>query len=206
MASVVVLGADVVDLDLAEAPDRSQRAFVRAANRSIKSGQSLMLRLVAYDTRLKQKDVRAAMPVSEASLSRPSAKLEARLKRIPLIDFGARGPMPSRGRGRGVTAKTQAGRYPNAFIARMKSGRVDVFVRVGGQAKDAHGPSASRRKSAGAWTPNLPIAKLYGPSIAQVFSRFRPQGVTRVLEVFDKNFDHELAFASGRATGAAATD
>jgi hypothetical protein len=57
------------------------------------------------------------------------------------------------------------------------------------------------RKSSGAWSPNLPIKQLYGPSIGQVFSKFRPQGVARVLEVFDKNFDHEVGFLHSQPGG-----
>ena len=57
------------------------------------------------------------------------------------------------------------------------------------------------RKSKGAWGKNLPMTQLFGPSIGHVFSKFRPQGVARALEVFDKNFDHELEFLNSQSGG-----
>lgn len=186
MASVEIIGADVVDLDLAGQSAKVQRAFVRAANRSIGSGRTAMTRLMAGDTGLKQKNIRESMVLQEATASRPEASLTAKLKRIPLIDFRARGPEPSRGKGRGVTYRLPGGkgRVENAFIATMSSGHKGVF----------------RRKGA----TRLGIVELKGPSLGQVFSKFRPQGVARVLEVFDKNFDHEMDFAQSGGADAGA--
>lgn len=83
--------------------------------------------------------------------------------RIPLIDFGARGPEPSRGRGAGVSYSLRGGRSRrrDAFIATMPSGHRAVVVRE--QVRDLV------RKSRGAWGPNLPIRELFGPSPARVF-------------------------------------
>jgi hypothetical protein len=195
MASVEIIGADVLDIDLAGQPPKVNRAFVRAANRSIKSGRTVMVRLIAGDTGLKQKDVREAIRLQEASAARPEARMDARAKRIALIKFGAKGPMPSRGRGKGVSYKLNGsrGRIENAFLARTRrqddgSGgdHLGVFVRAG-------------RK-------RLPIKEKFGPSIGQVFSKYRAQGVARTLEVFDKNFDHEMDFIKTGGLGAEPAD
>jgi len=115
----------------------------------------------------------------EASASRPEASLGASIKRIPLMKFNAKGPVPSRGRGRGVTYRLRGGRgrVENAFIATMKSGHVGVFRRAG--------------------KARLGIVELFGPSLGQVFKKFRPAGLARAWEVFQKNFDHELDFVKG---------
>lgn len=195
MATVEVLGAVVIDRDLEGQPAKVQRAFVRAAKRSIDSGRSVLVKLIAADTGLTQKVVREALIMRYPSLSDPVASMRARTRRIPLIDFKARGPMPSRGRGNGVTYRNPGGgrsRLEHAFIAttRVQSdgsggAHLGVFARAAG----------SKR---------LPIKEKYGPSIGQVFSKFRQQGVDRALEVFDKNFDHELKFAKTEAGGVGA--
>lgn len=182
--NVEINGIEAIDIDLREIPDRiSSRVLVRALNRSISSGRTVMVRAMAGDTGLRSKDVRDAMVMREASSNRLEASLAARLKRIPLIDFKAKGPEPSRGKGRGVSYRLPggAGRIENAFIATMRSGHRGVYKR---RTKD-----------------RLPIDELKGPSLGQVFRKFRPAGVARVTEVFDANFDHELSFAI-RGTGA----
>jgi hypothetical protein len=107
--------------------------------------------------------------------------------RIPLIEFQARGPRPSRGRkGSRVTAIRFGQRvgYPGAFIATVfgalpsgvtSSGHEGVFRRLGQK--------------------RLPIKQLYGPSIATVFGKHLPAAVSRGVEVLGKNLQHELQFA-----------
>ena len=95
---LTIEGTDTIIADFGDKP-----AMVRALNRSISSGRTVMVREIARDTGLKSKDVRDAMRLQEATLNRPEASLGAGLKRIPLVDFQARGPEPSRGRGRGVS-------------------------------------------------------------------------------------------------------
>lgn len=172
-------------------------AIVRAMNRAIDSGRTVMVREIAKDTKLKSKTVRDALidGTRMATVSRPVASVSAPAKRIPLIDFGARGPngssasdpIPSRGRGRGVSYNAGGGRrtIPDAFIARTRSGHVGVFVRAG----------AGARKSPGAWSKNLPIRQLFGPSLGHVFNKYRDIGIARMQEAFVKNFDHEMVFA-----------
>lgn len=180
MATVEVLGVTVIDRDLEGQPAKVQRAFVRAAKRSIDSGRSVMVKLIADDTGLKQKDVRASIVMRYPTLASPEASMKAKSKRLPLIDFKARQVRA------GVSYQSLTGgrsTVPGAFIGTTKvqadgSGGVHegVFKRVGKK--------------------RLPLKQLYGPSIGQVFSRFRPHGVAMSLEVFDKNFDHEMDFLS----------
>lgn len=196
MASVEVLGVPVVDKDLTDAPAKVQRAFVRAANRSIASGRTVMTRLIAADTGIVQRFIRDRILLDKATMANPVASLKASSKRIPLIAFKARGPMPTKGQGRGVSYRNPGGgrsTISTGFIAMTRaqddgSGgeHKGVFIRA----------AALERKSRGAWSKNLPMKQLFGPSVGQVFSKFRQQGVERTLEVFEDNFDHELDFAN----------
>ena len=90
--------------------------------------------------------------------------------------------MPSRGRGRGVTAKVGPSRtrYPHAFLAQMRSGHLGVFQRVG--------------------RTRLPIRELRGPSIAHVFGKYVAVGIARGEEQLKKNLQSEFRFAL-RQTG-----
>ena len=157
-------------------------AIVRALNRAIDSTKTIMLREVSGDIKVKIGDLRDKITVQRARPDLHRARLYASPKRIPLIDFGATGPEPSRGRGRGVTARltSSRARYPNAFIATMKSGHRGVYRR-GSKA----GPSKSR----------LPIRELFGPSIAHVFARHEDVGLARGIEQLRKNLQSEFRFA-----------
>lgn len=172
-----VQGAD--DVHYLLNPDKVARAGVRAVNRAIGSARTLMVRSIAVDTGLKAGTVRDALPLREASINHPSATLEASLKRIPLIDFQARGPEPSRGKGRGVTYRLTGsrGRIATAFITVMPtSGHRGVFVRGG--------------------LTRTPIRELFGPSLGHVFWKYRDDALARAQESFTTNFTHELGWAA----------
>jgi hypothetical protein len=173
---IVIVGTEAVELDMAALPQSALRASIRAMNRGIVTGRTVMLREISRDTGLQQKDIREALHVREATAARPEARLATSLKRIPLVQFNARGPEPSRGRGKGVTYRMRGGRgrHPHAFIATMKSGHRGAFIREG-----------KRR---------LRILELYGPSLGRVFAKYRAQGLSAAVESFRKNFGHELDF------------
>ena len=172
---------------------RAARAVARAVNRSVASGRTLMSRHISRDMGTPVGTVRDRIGVREASPTRLVAQLTASAKRIPLIDFKARGPEPSRGRGRGVTARLPggAGRYPHAFIATMRSTHRGVFQRVPGK-RFMRG--RGRRQA---------IYELFGPSIAKVFSKHGAVARARVLEQLDKNLQSELKFALSGSSASA---
>jgi hypothetical protein len=156
---------------------RFPKANARALNRANVSARTFMVKHVASDMGLKSGDVKAELVTREATEAKLSASLEVKGTRIPLIKFAARGPVPSRGRGRGVTARMPggAGRYPNAFIATMSSGHIGVFQR--------------RRRA------RLPIYELRGPSLPLVFAKFIPQGLAIGEAALITNLRSELKFA-----------
>lgn len=184
MITISVNGAQQTGQFLQAYPNKADRALVRALNRSLGSARTVLVRGIAQETKLRQSDVRAALKERLATFSRPEASIGASLKRIPLIKFNARGPEPSRGRGRGVSYRLGSGRnrHPRAFIATMGSGHRGVFVRSG--------------------KTRLPIRELFGPSLGAVFKTFEADARARASETFAKNFAHELQFASTEGASA----
>lgn len=178
--------AAIVTLDLREFETRlkvlkrPQAPVVRALNRSINSAKTTVVRLVSADLGLKVSAVRDFIEVREATETTLEATIVASARRIPLITFGAKGPVPSYGRGGGVTArlKSGAGRYPHAFIATMRSGHRGVFQR--------------RAKA------RLPVDQLHGPSVWQAFHKHEAEGLARAQEQLAKNLPHEIQFAMSR--------
>jgi hypothetical protein len=162
--------------------ERALPAIARALNRSAASAKTAMVRVIAEDLGLKVGDVRDHVIVRDAKPEQLRATFYASAKRIPLIDFRAKGPEPSRGKGRGVTAKLAGGqgRYPRAFISTMKSGHRGVFQRTG--------------------KARLPVTELHGPSIRHTFVKHVQVGIARGEEQLVKNLRSELRFAMSRTS------
>lgn len=183
-----VAGVDELERDFAEYPRRAQKVIVRAMNRGIDAANTVMVRVMARDTGLTQRDVRESMRLEHANFERPRAELAAKLKRIPLYAFKpSPNQPPSRGKGRGVSYLRRGVRVrvQEFFIARLSSGHLGVFARKG----------VSERKSRGAWSKNLPIEEKRGPSLGRVFRLHRAEGLARLQEAFETNLSHDLARA-----------
>lgn len=182
----VQYNADATIAALDQLGQRSAAAITRALKRTGTSVQVVMARAVAEDMGLPVGVVRQKVSL-RVSAADQVATISVSGARIPLIDFKATGQEPSRGRGRGVSARLGGARtrYPNAFIATMRSGHRGVFTRVG----------QSSRRSAGGRSNNLPIAELMGPSLPHVFTKHIPLGIERAQEQLAKNLEHELQFA-----------
>lgn len=183
---VTLVGDTEVRNALFDFPRKATRAMVRSLNRAVTSGRLVLVQSIAGDTGLKSSTVRAALTMREATDARPEARIAASLKRIPLIEFGAKGPEPSRGRGRGVSYRLRGGggRLPHAFIATMASGHRGVFERTAGKFMKGRG----KRQA---------IHEKFGPSLGHVFAKYRPQAIERARESFLTNFRHEMGFDKG---------
>ena len=174
--NITVEHADAVVADLTGFHSKVNKGAVRALNRALTAGRTEMARAIAGDTGIGVRDVTKALSERKATLDRAEAAFGATIKRIPLIYFKARQTAS------GVTAKLRggAGRYPSAFIARMKSGHEGVFQRK------LIGSIGTRR------VKRLSIVELFGPSLGHVFAKHRPAGLARTKEAFDTAFAHEL--------------
>ncbi len=166
-------------------------AAARALNRAGTTTKTLMSRHVAEDTGIKVGAAKAAIDVQPATEMKHAVRLVIRGAQIPLINFRARGPEPSRGRGRGVTAKLKGGRgsYPNAFIATMPSGHRGVFQRSTTKKMRNRGNRAA-------------IYELHGPSLVKVFRKYRPAGLVAGMEALEKNLRHEMDWLVRQAASA----
>jgi hypothetical protein len=185
------------DLRIKQIPGAIRRAMTRTLN----SGKTAMAREISRDMGLTVSYVKDQLKtaVSGDGIEGFQAKLSVSGKRIPVIEFNAKGPngataetpVPSRGRGAGVSAKDGGGRkrYPHAFIAQMRSGHVGVFERVG----------EGSRKSPRAWSKNLPIVELKRASLAHVFEKKKPVAAERMREQIVKELQHEVSYALQRA-------
>jgi hypothetical protein len=166
-------------------------ATKRALTRALSSGSVAIARAVSRDMGLNVGVVKDELRTEVADTEEGMVgRLSISGNRIPLIDFKARGPEPSKGRGK-VTASTGGGRktYPGAFITTVGTGgHRGVFQRAG----------ASHRKSRGAWSANLPIIELKGPSLPHVFYKQREVAIARFQEQFPKELQREVTFALKR--------
>lgn len=158
--------------------------LARALRRTAISAQTQLVKDVTADLGIKQGDVKKAVSTAIDTVN-GIARVTGTGSPLPLSVFRARGPFPSRGRGK-VTYDVGQGRktLPGGFIAHLRSGHEGLFVRKG-----------TLRKSAGAWSKNLPIQEKFGPSIAHVFQKYLPAAAERAVEQMGKNLEHELQFA-----------
>lgn len=152
------------------------RAIARGLNKAATSERAAFSRVVAKDIGVGVTAVKDVLEVGRANQSSLIARLKAQGFRIPLIDMKARGPEPSRGRGRGVSAIVRGTRtrFPRAFIATMRSGHRGVFERTG--------------------VGRLPILEKFGPSIALVFGKTVPKRADETAATVLKNVQHEIEF------------
>jgi hypothetical protein len=158
-------------------------AVSRALDRTAVTAKAVAARLISADMGLA---VGAAKKAIKVTKSASSVDLSAPYKRIPLIDFGAKGPEPSRGRGHGVSYRlpTGRGRLAHAFISTMPSGHRGVFERVPGKFMKQ--------------TPNRQaIGEKFGPSIGRVFEKVLPAVEEQAQEALVKNLSHEINRATG---------
>lgn len=166
---------------------RGEFALRRAFKRTAISVRTVMAAAIAKDVGGKQADIKSQVKLA-INAQEVEATISTKGARIPVIDLKALGPEPSRGRGRGVSWQTQGGqraREPQAFIATMSNGHRGVFIKA----------KSLTKKSRGAWSKNLPIKELFGPSLPHVFAKYVPLGIERAQEQLVKNLEHEFAFA-----------
>lgn len=199
MITVDVRGTEELARRLLEMGADGPVAATRAINRTLRSGTVSVRRFLATDTGLPQRAIERSLATRRGTYRDlrgsitvgPYQDARGRIGpggRIPLIEFRARGPRPSRGKGRGVRYTLPGGRgvAPRAFLAELRSGHTGVFQRVR--------PTRSRRGLPSP-APALPIDQLYGPSLYRIMRR---RGLTVALPelqaTFERNLDHEIRF------------
>lgn len=162
---------------------RAPVAIARGLNRTGTSGRTAMARAVAGDMGIKVADARDAITVGKASRESLAVRITAKGRPLPLEKFKARGTIPSRGKGQGVSyvMRGERKRIANAFRAQVGNGHTGVFRRKG--------------------RARLPVRELFGPSIAHVFGNQTPVMEKRIGETLQQNVAHEIAFELSRLKG-----
>jgi len=182
---VTIEGVRLVADEFESYPRRAQSAVVRALNRGMTAGRTLMARAIAKDTTLKVGDVTKGMRQHKATSNHPVAELASGLTRIPLLAFNAR--QTSRGVTYRLGSKSR-GRLPHAFIATMPTGHRGVFMRTGRPSK------RNPKREA--------ISERRGPSLGHVFAQYRGSALERAEAVFTSTLDHELSRLRAQDAGA----
>jgi hypothetical protein len=180
----VELGLDGLAADLLALGQSAPYVMARALNRAGVSGKTAMTRAIHEDTGIASKDVGREIQLEKATKTKTVVALQIRGRRIPLIAFKARGPEPSRGKGKGVsyTLPGGRGRVPDAFITTLGvGGHRGVYKRRG--------------------RPRLPIDELFGPSLPHVFEKFIPVFAQAAGESFRKNLASEISFERSKDKG-----
>lgn len=199
------LGIEEFRKDLEEMGRQAPVIMARSLNRALVSGQTAITKAVAADMGLGQRFIKKEIVVDKATRMKPSVALTIAGRRIPLIGFQARGPEPSRGRGRGVSYRLRGsrGRVPEAFIATMRSGHRGVFKRKGSLGRKVHGPRGyvGRGGTARAQGGRLPIMELHGPSMPHVFEKFIPKFRDAAQESLVKNLQSEIRWERAKRAG-----
>ena len=183
----IQLGLGDLQKDLLAIGQAGPRIMARSLDRAATAGKTAFARAISQDTGILNKNVSKEIRIDKAGLS---SKTDPRIvvtltgRRIPLIAFQARGPEPSRGRGKGVSYRlpTGRGRAPNAFIATVGAGHRGVFKRL----------SKGR----------LPIIELFGPSLPHVGEKFIPVFQEAAQLSLTKNLIHELGRELDKQAGA----
>ena len=145
---------------------------VTAAREAVRVGYKVRVSVIKDGIRIKR-----------ATAAKLSTGMVASGKPIPLIEYAPRRA------GSGVTVSVLRGRklIEGAFMAIMKNGRKDVFVRA---------PNAKHRKvikgGKQVWSA-LPIKKLYGPSVPDMLNHKDVERAIyqRVEEQYPKELRHE---------------
>jgi hypothetical protein len=152
-------------------------AVERGVNRTAANVTTVIVRTCAQDLGLQQQYVRPMVSTQKAkgSVGRWSALIFASEKRIPLIAYKATGPVPSRGKPPGVTARFPGGRqvYPHAFITTVGA-HTGVFERKG--------------------KARLPIRELRTVSVAHVVAKHQLEALAAAEQMLPVNFAHEIQF------------
>lgn len=151
-------------------------AAVRALNRTGAAVRTEAVRQIRGRYNLRAGTVRDQIRIVRASRQRLTVDVIASGAPIPLVEFGARQTK------KGVTVRVTKQRklVKGVFIARMKSGKVGVFERLG--------------------KARLPIRELFSISLPRTFTQRQILAALQKVaaERFNLEFQRDLAYRLGR--------
>ncbi|ABO49743.1 conserved hypothetical protein [Desulforamulus reducens MI-1] len=159
-------------------PEAIPKAISNTINRAAETAKTEAARKARETYYVKHSDVIKTIRITKASPSNLSATVLSRSSPIALSKFNVTPRQPQPKRRKPIIARVKkgaGGSIQGAFVARVTSGHVGVFNRVG--------------------PARLPITQRFGPSIPQMIGS---ETVTRwveekALETIDKRLDHEIS-------------
>ena len=147
----------------------ARKAITVGINKTLTTGRSIVVKRLAAEIELKQRQIRETIAIKKANFSTLEGRLVVTKAKLSLMDFKPIPKVPGRNKGKGakgggVSVKTRKGKpremLKGTFIARMKSGHVGVYERrrMGG-------------KGVGKRHARLPIQERFGPTPAGVLAK-----------------------------------
>jgi len=164
---------------LGHIPGAVPRALVGAINRAAESTRTEASRKVREIYYVKHKDIISTIKIKKASPENLMATVTSSGNLLPLAKFRVTPQRPQPRRKSPVVIRVkrgaEGGSVKNVFVARMRSGHIGVFGRVG--------------KS------RLPIQEKYGPSIPQMLGNPTVSVwiEEKAVERLEQRLDHEIS-------------
>ncbi|GAV24804.1 hypothetical protein ciss_07370 [Carboxydothermus islandicus] len=159
-------------------PKGVEKAVAAALNRAAEGARTVAIKKVRERYYIKAKDVRDTIEIKKATISNPVALIRASGSPIALSKFRITpSAPPAKRRKKPIIARVvrgEGGPIKGAFVARMQSGHIGVFRRIGKE--------------------RLPITELYGPSVPQMLGH---ETVTEYVEQIarerlESRLEHEI--------------
>lgn len=162
---------------LGHIPGAVPRALANAINRAAESARTEAARKAREIYHVKHKDIISTIKIKKASQDDLTAVVSSSGNLLPLSKFRItpRRPQPKRKKPVIVRVKRGGGGpVKNVFVAKMQSGHIGVFARVG--------------------KARLPIQEKYGPSIPQMLGSPTVSAWVeeKAVERLEQRLDHEI--------------
>lgn len=180
MIEVTAQQIDRAERMLEHIPDAAPKALSRAINRAAEVARTEAARKVRETYYIRHQDVISTIKLHKASHSHLAASVTSRGHAIPLTRFRVTPKQPEPRRKRPIMVRVKRGEggpIKSAFVAKMQSGHLGVFQRVG------------RRRT--------PIKEFYGPPIPQMLGNPSVAAWVekKAAERLDERLEHEITQA-----------
>lgn len=159
-------------------PKGVEKAVAAALNRAAEGARTIAIKKVRERYYIQAKDVRETIEIKKAMINEPVAIIKASGSPLALSKFRITpSNPPAKRRKKPIIARVvrgEGGPIRSAFVAKMQSGHIGVFRRVGKE--------------------RLPITELYGPSVPQMLGH---ESVTEYIEEkarerLENRLEHEI--------------
>lgn len=160
----------------------SEAAIRRSLNKTIDHAQSSVVKRVASEINLLQKNIRPLTRTIKANYTSLSGRVVISRHAIPLVDF----PYIASFVGTSVSIRRSrpAELFRHRFPATMTSGHTGIF---------------ERRLLNGTPVGRLPIDETYGPAPGTVFYFNSDADMAEIADFFARTLDHEVEFILSQA-------